>query len=157
MLFRRRRPSENHPIASALAQAQRAALATAASEALTAEADRIERAIKTLAVHAHELETRVNSLEERLGEVERRATESLPLMVAARLSLVGDEIEASAVAAEAAELMGELANSDGYVMADALAAQVAGLADSLDALAAALSASASMYTTPSLRALPPAV
>jgi hypothetical protein len=78
-------------------------------------------------------------------------------MVAARLSLVGDEIEASAVAAEAAELMGELSNSDGYVMADALAARVAGLADSLDALAAALSASTSTYTTPSLRALPPAV
>jgi hypothetical protein len=155
MLFRRGRTRENHPISTALAQAQRAALATAASEALSAEADRIERAIKTLAVHAHELEGRVNTLEERLANVERRATESLPLMVAARLHVVGAEVEATSVAAEAAELMGELADSDGYVLADALAAQVAGLADSLDALAATLSASA--QTTPSLRALPPAV
>lgn len=150
----RRRSSKNHPISSALAQAQRAALATAASEALSAEADRIERAIKTLAIHAHELEGRVNTLEARLADVERRATESLPLMVAAKLQVVGADVEATAVAAEAAELMGELANSDGYVMADALASQVAGLADSLDALAAALSASA--QTAPSLRALPSA-
>ena len=153
-MFGRRRRSEQHPIASALAQAQRAALATAASEALSAEADRIERAIKTLAVHAHELEGRVNSLERRLVEVEQRATESLPLLVAARLHVVGDELEATAVAAQAAELMGELANSDGYVMADQLASQVAGLADSLDALAATLAAS--VQTTPALRALPPA-
>ena len=153
-MFRRRHPSENHPLSTALAQAQRAALATAASEALSAEADRIERAIKTLAIHAHELEGRVNTLEARLADVERRATESLPLMVAAKLHVVGADVEATAVAAEAAELMGELANSDGYVMADALASQVAGLADSLDALAATLSASA--QTTPSLRALPSA-
>ena len=155
MLFRRRRTSDNHPIATALAQAQRAALATAASEALSAEADRIERAIKTLAIHAHELEGRVNTLEQRLEDVEKRATESMPLMVAAKLHVVGADTEATAVAAEAAELMGELANSDGYVLADALASQVAGLADSLDALAATLSAS--VQTTPSLRALPPAV
>jgi len=155
MLFRKRRTSENHPISTALAQAQRAALATAASEALSAEADRIERAIKTLAIHAHELEGRVNTLEQRLEDVERRAIESLPLMAAAKLHLVGADVEATAVAAEAAELMGELADSDGYVLADALAAQVAGLADSLDALAATLAASA--QTTPSLRALPPAV
>jgi len=154
MRLRRRRPSENHPIASALAQAQRAALATAASEALSAEADRIERAIKTLAVHAHELEGRVNNLEQRLADVERRAVESLPLMAAAKLHVVGAEVEATAVAAEAAELMGELANSDGYVLADALAGQVAGLADSLDALAATLAAS--VQAVPALRALPPA-
>jgi hypothetical protein len=154
MLFRRRRASANHPISTALAQAQRAALATAASEALSAEADRIERAIKTLAIHAHELEGRVNTLEERLADVERRAMESLPLMVAAKLHVVGAETEATAVAAQAAELMGELANSDGYVLADALASQVAGLADSLDALAATLAAS--VQTTPSLRALPSA-
>jgi hypothetical protein len=154
MLFRKRRTSANHPISTALAQAQRAALATAASEALSAEADRIERAIKTLAIHAHELEGRVNTLEDRLADVERRAMESLPLMVAAKLHVVGAETEASAVAAQAAELMGELANSDGYVLADALASQVAGLADSLDALAATLAASA--QTTPSLRALPSA-
>ncbi|HVT76749.1 MAG TPA: hypothetical protein VHD87_06935 [Acidimicrobiales bacterium] len=151
----RRRSRDNHPIASALAQAQRAALATAASEALSAEADRIERAIKTLAIHAHELEQRVNTLETRLEDVERRATASLPLMVAAKLHVVGADVEATAVAAEAAELMGELANSDGYVLADNLASQVAGIADSLDALAATLAASA--RTTPSLRALPPAV
>ncbi|MEY2471411.1 MAG: hypothetical protein QOK28_740 [Actinomycetota bacterium] len=154
MLFRRRRTSENHPISTALAQAQRAALATAASEALSAEADRIERAIKTLAIHAHELEGRVNTLEQRLEDVEKRAVESLPLMAAAKLHVVGADVEATAIAAEAAELMGELTNSDGYVLADALASQVAGLADSLDALAATLSASA--QTTPSLRALPPA-
>ena len=153
MRFGRRR-SENHPIASALAQSQRAALATAASEGLSAEADRIERAIKTLAIHAHELETRVNTLEQRLEDVERRATESLPLMVAARLHVVGAEMEATTVAAEAAELMGDLATADGYVLADALATQVAGLADSLDALAATLAAST--QTVPSLRALPPA-
>jgi predicted nucleic acid-binding Zn-ribbon protein len=153
-MFGRRSKRENHPISSALAQAQRAALATAASEALSAEADRIERAIKTLAIHAHELETRVNTLEHRLAEVERRATDSLPLMVAARLHVVGAELEGTAVAAEAAELMGELANADGYVMADQLASQVAGLADSLDALAATLAAS--VETAPSLRALPPA-
>jgi hypothetical protein len=153
-MFGRRRRSENHPIATALAQAQRAAVATAASEALSAEADRIERAVKALAIHARELEQRVDNLENRLGDIERRATESLPLMVAARLHAVGAEMEATTVAAEAAELMGELANSDGYVLADALASQVAGLADSLDALAATLAASA--QTTPSLRALPPA-
>jgi uncharacterized protein YceH (UPF0502 family) len=154
MLFRKRRTSEHHPISSALAQAQRAALATAASEALSAEADRIERAIKTLAIHAHELEGRVNTLEQRVEDVEKRAVESLPLLAAAKLHVVGGDVEATAVAAEAAELMGELANSDGYVLADALASQVAGLADSLDALAATLSASS--QTTPSLRALPPA-
>lgn len=153
-MFGRRAKRENHPISSALAQAQRAALATAASEALSAEADRIERAIKTLAVHAHELETRVNTLEHRLEDVERRATESLPLMVAAKLHVVGTDVEATAVAAEAAELMGELADADGYVMADQLASQVAGLADSLDALAATLASS--VETRPSLRALPPA-
>src|SRR5689334_19031339 len=98
-MFRRRRPSENHPLSTALAQAQRAALATAASEALSAEADRIERAIKTLAIHAHELEGRVNTLEGRLADVERRATESLPLMVAAKLHVVGADVEATAVAA----------------------------------------------------------
>jgi chromosome segregation ATPase len=150
----RRRKSENHPIATALAQSQRAALAVAASEALSAEADRIERAVKALAVHARELEHRVDNLESRLVDVERRATESLPLMIAARLHIVGAEIEGTAVAAEAAELMGELANSDGYVLADALASHVAGLADSLDALAATLAASS--QTVPSLRALPPA-
>jgi uncharacterized protein YceH (UPF0502 family) len=154
MLFRRNRTRENHPISTALAQAQRAALATAASEALSAEADRIERAIKTLAIHAHELEGRVNTLEQRLADVEQRATDSLPLMVAAKLHVLGGDVEVSAVAAEAAELMGELANADGYVLADALASQVAGLADSLDALAATLSAS--VQTTPSLRALPSA-
>jgi hypothetical protein len=153
MRFRRRR-SDNHPIASALAQSQRAALATAASEALTAEADRIERAIKTLAIHAHELEERVGTLEGRLAEVERRATESLPVLIAGRLQIVGADIETSAVAAQAAELMGELADADGYVLADALAEQVAGLADSLDALAATLAAS--RQTVPTLRALPPA-
>ena len=153
-MFGRRAKRETHPISSALAQAQRAALATAASEALSAEADRIERAIKTLAIHAHELENRVNTLEHRLGEVERRATESLPLMVAAKLHVVGADIETTAVAAQAAELMGELADADGYVMADQLASQVAGLADSLDALAATLAAS--VETQPSLRALPPA-
>ena len=153
-MFGRRRRSENHPISTALAQAQRAALATAASEALSAEADRIERAVKALAIHARDLELRVDNLEQRLGDIERRATESLPLMVVARLHAVGAEMEATTVAAEAAELMGELANSDGYVLADALASQVAGLADSLDALAATLAASA--QTTPSLRALPPA-
>jgi hypothetical protein len=153
MLFRRRR-SENHPIASALAQSQRAALAVAASGALSAEADRIERAVKVLAVHARELENRVETLEARLADVERRATESLPLMVAARLHIVGADVEATSVAAEAAELMGELATADGYVLADQLASQVAGLADSLDALAATLAASS--QTVPSLRALPPA-
>src|SRR5205807_1743244 len=103
---------------------------------------------------AHELEQRVNTLEQRLEDVERRAIESLPLMAAAKLHVVGADVEATAVAAEAAELMGELANSDGYVLADALAAQVAGLADSLDGLAATLAASA--QTVPSLRALPSA-
>jgi predicted nucleic acid-binding Zn-ribbon protein len=155
-MFGRRRRSENHPIASALAQAQRAALATAASEALTAEADRIERAVKALAVHAHELEQRVGNLETRLADVERRATESLPLMVAARLHVVGAEIEGTAVAAEAAELLGELADADGYVMADQLASQIAGLADSLDALAATLAASSATTAATPLRALPPA-
>ncbi len=153
MRFGRRR-SDNHPIATALAQSQRAALATAASEALSAEADRIERAIKTLAIHARELEDRVNTLEHRLGEVERRAVESLPVLVAGRLQVVGADIEASAAAAEAAELMDELATADGFVLADALAAQVAGLADTLDALAATLAVST--QTVPSLRALPPA-
>jgi hypothetical protein len=153
-MFGRKRRRETHPISTALAQAQRAAIATAASEALSAEADRIERAVKALAIHARELELRVDTLDQRLADVERRATESLPLMVAARLHVVGANVEASAVAAEAAELMGELADKDGYVMADQLADQVAGLADSLDALAATLAAS--VQTTPSLRALPPA-
>lgn len=150
----RRRNRDNHPIASALAQSQRAAIATAASEALTAEADRIERAVKALAVHARELEDRVEGLEARIADVERRAIEAAPVVAAAKLHIVGADVEAMAVAAEAAELMGELATADGYVLADALASQVAGLADSLDALAATLANSTA--TQPSLRALPSA-
>ncbi|MEY2399075.1 MAG: hypothetical protein QOJ00_2249 [Actinomycetota bacterium] len=150
----RRRHSDNHPIASALAQSQRAALATAASEALSAEADRIERAVKALAVHAQELESRVEELETRIGDVERRAIEAAPVVAAAKLHVVGADLEAMAAAAEAAELMGELATADGYVLADALASHVAGLADSLDALAATLAQST--QTVPSLRALPSA-
>jgi hypothetical protein len=153
-MFGRRRRSEKHPISTALAQAQRAAIATAASEALSAEADRIERAVKALAIHARDLEMRVDNLETRLGDIEKRATESLPLMVAATLHIVGADVEATAGAAQAAELLSELADADGYVMADQLASQVAGIADSLDALAATLAAST--QTTPSLRALPPA-
>lgn len=153
MRFRRRR-RENHPIASALAEAQRAALATATTEALATEADRIERAVKALAMHARELEHRVGDLEHRLESVERRASESLPLLVVEHLRIAGADIEATAVAAEAAELRDELATADGYVLADQLASQVAGLADSLDALAAALAAST--QTAPSLRALPSA-
>ena len=150
----RRRKSDNHPISSALAQSQRAALATAASEALSAEADRIERAVKALAVHARELEDRVETLESRIEDVERRALEAAPVIAAAKLYVVGAEFDARAVAAEAAELMGDLADADGYVLADGLATQVAGLADSLDALAAALAAGT--QTVPSLRALPSA-
>lgn len=144
---------DSHPISSALAQSQRAALATAASEALSAEADRIERAVKALAIHARELEDRVAGLEGRIADVERRAIEAAPLVTTAKLHMVGAEVEAMAVAAEAAELMGELATADGYVLADALASQVAGLADSLDALAATLAHSTA---TPQLRALPSA-
>ena len=150
----RRRRSENHPIASALAQSQRAALATAASEALSAEADRIERAVKALAVHARDLEDRVETLEARIADVERRAIEAAPVVAAAKLHVVGADLEAMAAAAEASELMGELATADGYVLADALATHVAGLADSLDALAATLAQST--QTVPSLRALPSA-
>lgn len=128
-------------------------MVAAASGALSAEADRIERAIKTLAVHARELENRVEGLEARLNDVERRATESLPVLVAGRLQMVGADLEATAAAAEAAELMGELATADGYVLADALASQVAGLADSLDALAATLATSVAPAPSP-LRALP---
>ncbi len=153
MRFRRRR-SDAHPIASALAQSQRAALATAASEALSAEADRIERAVKALAIHARDLESRVETLEERIADVERRAIEAAPVVAAGKLQIVGAELEALAVAAAAAELMGELADADGYVLADALATQVAGLADGLDALAATLANS--QQTVPSLRALPSA-
>ncbi|MEY2467726.1 MAG: hypothetical protein QOF21_424 [Actinomycetota bacterium] len=150
----RRRKSDSHPISSALAQSQRAALATAASEALSAEADRIERAVKALALHARELEDRVETLEARIEDVERRAIEAAPVIAAAKLYVVGAEFDARAVAAEAAELMGDLADANGYVLADGLATQVAGLADSLDALAAALASSA--QTVPSLRALPSA-
>jgi len=153
MRFRRRR-SADHPISSALAQSQRAAFATAASEALSAEADRIERAVKALAIHARELEDRVETLEARIEDVERRAIEAAPVIAAAKLYVVGAEFDARAVAAEAAELMGELADANGYVLADGLATQVAGLADSLDALAAALASST--QTVPSLRALPSA-
>jgi chromosome segregation ATPase len=150
----RRRHSDKHPIASALAQSQRAALATAASEALTAEADRIERAVKALAVHARELEDRVETLEARIADVEQRAIEAAPVVAAAKLHVVGAELEAMTAKAQAAELMGELATADGYVLADALASHVAGLADSLDALAATLASS--NQTVPSLRALPSA-
>ncbi len=150
----RKRHSDNHPIASALAQSQRAALATAASEALSAEADRIERAVKALAVHARELEDRVETLEARIADVEQRALDAAPVVAAAKLHIVGADLEAMAAAAEASELMGELATADGYVLADALATHVAGLADSLDALAATLASST--QTVPSLRALPSA-
>jgi len=150
----RRRSSDNHPIASALAQSQRAALAAAASEALTAEADRIERAVKALALHARELEDRVETLEARIADVEQRAIDAAPVVAAAKLHVVGAELEAMAAKAQAAELMGELATADGYVLADALASHVAGIADSLDALAATLASSA--QTVPSLRALPSA-
>ena len=153
MLFRRRR-SDTHPISTALAQSQRAALAQAASAALSAEADRIERAVKALAIHARELENRVEKLESRIEDVERRAVEAAPVVAAAKLHVVGADLDARVVAAEAAELMGELADANGYVLADALAGEVAGLADSLDALAAALSAS--VATVPQLRALPSA-
>ncbi len=150
----RRRSTEEHPTESALAQSQRSAVTAAASAALTAEADRVERAVKALAVHAQMLEDRLAKLESRVNDVERRALEAAPKLALTNLTVVGAEVEAMAVAAAAAELKGDLATSDGYVLADALAEQVAGLADSLDSLAAALAAS--NQTIPSLRALPSA-
>lgn len=154
MRLRRRRSEEQHPTESALAQSQRAAVAVAASAALTAEADRVERAVKALALHAEQLEDRLARLEARVATVERRALEAAPALALGNLSVVGAEMEAMAVAAEAAELKGELATGDGYVLADALAEQVAGLADSLDSLAATLASST--QTVPTLRALPDA-
>ena len=124
----RRRRTEEHPSN------------TVVEVSVTDEADRIERAIKALAMHADRIEDRVNRLEARVADVERRALEA-PKLALAKLNVVGVEIEAMAVAAEAAELKGELVTADGHVMADALAEQVAGLADSLDALAATLGSS----------------
>lgn len=135
----RRRRTEEHPSNNTL------------EVSLQDETDRVERAIKALALHAEQIEDRVAKLEARVADVERRALEA-PKLALAKLNVVGVEVEAMAIAAEAAELKGELATSDGYVMADALAEQVAGLADSLDLLAATLAASTE--TVPTLRALP---
>ena len=135
----RRRRNEDHPSTATLAVS------------VNDETDRIERAIKALAMHADRIEDRVAQLEARVADVERRAIEA-PKLALTKLNVVGVEIEAMAVAAEAAELKGELATSDGYVMADALAEQVAGLADSLDALAATLASSGD--AAPTLHALP---
>ncbi|MDP1794264.1 MAG: hypothetical protein Q8K63_09030 [Acidimicrobiales bacterium] len=139
MRLRRRRP-EAHP-----------SQAPVVGVSLSDEADRVERAVRALAMHAEQLEDRLAKLEARVNDVERRALEA-PKHALANLMVVGVEIDAMAVAAEAAEIKGELTTDDGYVLADALAAQVAGLADSLDALAATLAAST--QTVPTLRALP---
>jgi hypothetical protein len=88
------------------------------------------------------------------SRIASRPSRRASVIAAAKLYVVGAEFDARAVAAEAAELMGDLADANGYVLADGLATQVAGLADSLDALAAALASSA--QTVPSLRALPSA-
>ena len=138
-LLRRRAPTETLPAVAQMAD----------------EADRIERAVRALAEHTSALEDRLGRLEARVADVEDRAREvaALPPAAAAQLQLVGADLEATAVTAEAGGLVHELEAMGAGPMTQLMAEQVAGLADSLDTLAAALASSTDDDQRPPLAAV----